>query len=69
MEKMKPLVYRGKQEICAAVGISWQNMAYYIEKKDLPVFKIDGCKTWLALPDDLKAWVKVERDKKLKKKR
>lgn len=64
---MKPLVYRGRKEICAAVGISWQNIGFYIEKKALPVFKIDNKGPWLALPEDLEEWIEVQRCKELGK--
>ena len=65
--EMKPLVYRGRKEIGAAVGISYQKIAYYIEKRGLPAFKIDGCKEWIALPDDLQAWIQAERPEEMKR--
>ena len=61
------LVYRGQKEIAAAVGINWKNFSYYIKKKKnpLPVFRIDGKGTWLAMPKDLEKWLLIEREMSL----
>lgn len=61
------LVYRGQEEISRAVGINWKNFSYYVRKKELPVFRIDGKGSWLAMPDDLKEWLHIQRKNNLKK--
>jgi hypothetical protein len=60
------LVFKGAKEICAAVGINWKEMAYYVSKKNLPAFKIDGKGAWIARPSDLETWVEKQRDENLK---
>ena len=59
------LVYRGAREICEAVGINWKEMGYFVSKKGLPAFKIDGKGSWIARPDDLAAWIAQQRDENL----
>jgi len=61
------LVYRGQEEISRAVGINWKNFSYYVKNKKLPVFRIDGKGTWLAMPDDLKKWLLDQRENNLYK--
>jgi hypothetical protein len=67
MEVVKPcFVYNGAREICAAVGINWKEITYYVENKQLPAFKIDGKGNWLALPSDLEAWVLKQRNESIR---
>lgn len=53
----RPLVYRGNREICAAVGINWKRMAYYVRELGLPAFKVEPEGQWLARPADLEQWL------------
>ncbi len=62
---MKPIVYRGSKEICGAVGLHRQQIGEYEERYDFPAFKIDGLKSWFALPEDLEQWMRSMRDKHL----
>ncbi len=59
------LVFRGAKEICGAVGINWKEMTYYVSKKGLPAFKIDGKGSWIARPADLEAWIEKQRNENL----
>lgn len=56
------LVYRGAKEICGAVGVPWKEISSYVHHHKLPAFKLNGG-TWVAIPDDLLAWVCEQRDK------
>lgn len=55
-----PLVYRGAKEICGAVGVSYKEISLHVKELGLPAFKIRG--NWVALPEDLLAWVVGLRD-------
>ena len=59
------LVFRGAKEICGAVGVNWKEMTYYVSKKGLPAFKIDGKGSWIARPTDLEAWIEKQRNENL----
>jgi hypothetical protein len=67
VEIKKPIVYRGAKEICNAVGVNWKEMSHFVDAKELPAFKIDGKGTWIALHEDLLAWIKQQRSENLKK--
>ena len=62
---LPPLAYRGAREICAAVGISWKDIAHYVHERGLPAFKIGGA--WVALPDDLREWLQAQRNESVKR--
>lgn len=64
---METIVISGAKAIGAAAGVSWQNLPWYVTHKGLPAWKIDGKGNWMALPDDLRAWVVRMRDENLKK--
>ncbi len=68
MENIRRLVYKGAKEICGAVGVNWREMGYYVSKKGLPAFKIDGRGSWLAKPCDLDKWITKQRDENLRQK-
>jgi len=63
--KNTPLVYKGSEEICAAVGIPKRQINNYVKNHGLPAFKVGG-KEWLAIPADLKTWIKEQSEKHLK---
>ena len=60
----KRFVYKG-YEIASAVGVPATEIHVYVEKHGLPAWKHNGG-AWLAVPEDLHAWVKTQRDKHLK---
>jgi len=64
---LPPLVYRGAREICGAVGVPWKEIAVFVAEKGLPAFKIDGRGTWLALREDLEAWITRQRNEHLRR--
>lgn len=61
-----PIVLSGAKEIGAAAGVPWKQLAWYVREKGLPAWKIDGRGNWMALPDDLREWVRRMRDENLK---
>lgn len=60
------IVYRGAKEICGAVGVPWKEIVTWVREHDLPAFKLNGGH-WVALPEDLRDWIKTQRDKHLGK--
>ena len=67
MENIGRLVYKGAKEICGAVGLNWREIGFYVTKKGLPAWKIDGRGSWLAIPDDLGQWIIKQRDENLRR--
>jgi len=69
-QTIRPLVFRGSREICAAVGINYKEITYYVRELNLPAFKIctNGSRKtqWIATPDDLEKWINKQRDNHLK---
>ncbi|WP_319577653.1 hypothetical protein [uncultured Desulfobacter sp.] len=59
------IVFKGAKEICGAVGVNWREISYFVVKKGLPAFKIDGKGSWIARPDDLERWIQKQRDENL----
>lgn len=59
---VKPLVYRGAKEICAAVGLNWKEMGRYVKELKLPAFKVAGSSQWLATHEDLERWLLEQRE-------
>ena len=64
---METIVISGAKEIGKAAGVSWQILPWYISEKGLPAWRIDGKGAYLALPDDLREWVRRMRDENLAK--
>ncbi|WP_051553551.1 hypothetical protein [Desulfobulbus elongatus] len=64
---MKTIVFCGAKAIAEAVGIHWRLLPHYVKEHGLPAFKIEERGRWLALPEDLHAWVERMRDESLKR--
>ena len=64
---METIVISGAKEIGKAAGVAWNHLPWYISEKGLPAWRIDGKGPYLALPDDLRAWVLRMRDENLAK--
>jgi len=54
---------KGAREICEAVGENPRHMHELVREHGLPAWKRDTKGTWRALPDDLRRWVRQQRDK------
>lgn len=59
---MGTLCYVGAKDICDAIGENSRNIAILVLDKGLPAWKTDSKGTWKALPEDLKRWLKNQRD-------
>lgn len=62
IQQPKPLVYRGNKEICAAIGLNWKKMAFYVRELKLPAFKVEPEGQWLARPEDLERWLEDRKN-------
>lgn len=59
---LSPLVFRGPQEICHACGLNPQKIGTYVSELGMPAFKLAG--NWVALPDDLRDWLREMKHKR-----
>ena len=59
-----PICFKGAKAICKAAGENPREIANLV-KSGFPAFKVGGRGPWKALPEDLKRWVKEQRDKNL----
>lgn len=55
----------GAKAICEAVGQNYKEIARLVREEGLPAFRRGGRGQWLALPSDLAAWIRLERDRSL----
>ncbi|WP_319469580.1 DNA-binding protein [uncultured Pseudodesulfovibrio sp.] len=53
---------KGARNICEAVGENPKNMHELVKDYGLPAWKREIRGTWRALPDDLKRWLREQRD-------
>jgi hypothetical protein len=60
-----PICIRGAKDICAAIGENPKEMLRLVEEHDLPAWRRDGKGAWRALPDDLRNWLAMQRDRNL----
>lgn len=65
---IRACVLRGTREICGFVGINHKEMMRYVEEEELPAFKHGSSNIWVAMPEDLAAWVRRQREKFLRNK-
>jgi hypothetical protein len=61
------IAIKGTVAIANAVGLNRKEIGRMVKERALPAFKLDG-KTWVALPEDLKDWMRKQRDLALGKK-
>ncbi|MDP2876742.1 MAG: helix-turn-helix domain-containing protein [Holophaga sp.] len=55
------IAIKGTVAIAKAVGLNRKDIGRMVREKKLPAFKLDG-KSWVALPEDLEAWLRTQRD-------
>ncbi|MEW5775012.1 MAG: DNA-binding protein [Thermodesulfobacteriota bacterium] len=54
---------KGREAICEAVGENWKHFTRLVEEEGLPAFRARPSGQWKALPADLHAWLKAQRDR------
>jgi len=54
---------QGRVAICEAVGENWKHFLRLVEQEGLPAFRSRPTGQWKALPGDLLAWLKAQRDR------
>jgi hypothetical protein len=54
---------KGARDICSAVGENSKNINELVSDYGLPAWKRDSKGTWRALPDDLRRWIREQRDR------
>lgn len=60
---------KGREAICEAVGENWKHFLRLVEQEGLPAFRSRPGAPWKALPADLLAWLKLQRDRCLGERR
>jgi hypothetical protein len=64
---MDSICLKGAKEICQAVGENPKNMHLLVREHGLPAWKRGVNGTWRALPEDLRAWMREQRDRHLRR--
>lgn len=60
---MSEIVLVGAKEIGAAIGENPKEIKRLVVEEGLPAFRRKSKGTWKAIPEDLRAWVKGQRNK------
>lgn len=60
---MEEYCLKGAKDICVAVGENPKNMHELVNDHGLPAWKRDVNGTWRALPEDLRRWIREQRDR------
>tara|TARA_Y100001978_G_C23698661_1_gene439308 strand:- start:2796 stop:3032 length:237 start_codon:yes stop_codon:yes gene_type:complete len=56
---------KGARDICDAVGENPKNIHELVKDHGLPAWKRGAKGTWRALPDDLRQWIREQRDRNI----
>lgn len=62
---MSDFCFKGAKEICEAVGENPKNIHELVREHGLPAWKRGARGTWRALPDDLRRWIREQRDRNM----
>ena len=62
---MDTISLKGAKEICTAVGENPKHISELVRTMGLPAWKRDCRGTWRALPEDLRRWVREQRDRNI----
>ena len=62
---MDYLCLKGARDICDAVGENAKNINELVKTHRLPAWKRGVKGTWRALPEDLRGWLREQRDKNI----
>ena len=61
----KDFCLKGARDICEAVGENPKNINDLVRDHGLPAWKRGAKGTWRALPDDLRSWIRQQRDRNI----
>jgi hypothetical protein len=56
---------RGARAICQAVGENPKHIVRLVKEHGLPAWRREGTGSWRALPEDLKGWMLIQRNRHL----
>ncbi len=62
---MENFCLKGAKDICDAVGENPKNINDLVKTHGLPAWKRETKGTWRALPDDLRQWLRDQRDRNI----
>ena len=62
-DRPRPFCLKGREAICEAVGENWKNFLRLVAEEHLPAFRSRATGPWKALPADLHAWLRAQRDR------
>ncbi len=62
---MENFCLKGAKDICDAVGENPKSINELVKAHGLPAWKREPKGTWRALPDDLKQWLRDQRDRNI----
>lgn len=64
---MDSICLKGAKDICLAVGENPKNMHQLVRMHGLPAWKRGVKGTWRALPEDLRAWLREQRNQHMER--
>jgi hypothetical protein len=62
---MDPVCLIGAKEICACVGENPKQITDLVQNHNFPAWRRRGTGSWCAMPEDLKEWMRRQRDRYL----
>lgn len=62
---MNEFCLKGARDICEAVGENPKNIHELVREHGLPAWKRGTTGSWRALPDDLRRWIREQRDRNI----
>jgi len=65
MEMHVDICVKGARAICEAVGENPKQIVRLVNELGLPAWRRAGTGSWRALPEDLKRWVRIQRNQHL----
>lgn len=64
---MDIICLKGAKAICQAVGENPKEIVRLVGEKELPAWKRENRGPWRALPEDLREWIRKQRDINIEK--
>lgn len=65
MDLSADICIKGARAICEAVGENPKQIVRLVAELGLPAWRRNGTGSWRALPEDLKVWVRAQRNQHL----